>query len=164
MNVNIYNINFKKLVVWLVPSVLRRPTLLALLYALVAPIIYVYNLFLINRRSNLYRLLITPQVCYVEMALNNKYDSVDRRIEIVKPKNYEPLFLYRKIENKPVYLYKKTEVAKPKTWLYQKGETLTFQYDFIVKVPIQIIFNEKEMRAIIDGYILPDKIYKISTV
>jgi hypothetical protein len=96
------------------------------------------------------------------MALNDKYDSVNRRIQIVKPKNYEPLFLFKKIENKSVYLYKKTEVAKPKTWLYQKGETQSFQYDFIVRVPVQIIFDENEMRAVIDSYILPDKIYKIS--
>ena len=164
MNVKIYDIDFKKLVIWLVPAALRKPAVLALLYALTAPVIYAYNLFLINRRYNLYRLMITPAVCYVEMALNDKYDSVDRRIRIIKPKSYDPIFLFLKIENKLAYLYRKIEAGKPKTWLYQKGETATFQYDFIVKVPVQVLFDINEMMAVIDAYILPDKIYKISIV
>src|SRR5512146_2197103 len=111
MNERIYDIAYKKLVNSLVPQVLRKPKMVALLYALVNPVVYVYNLFLINRRSNLYRLMITPQVCYVEMELNDKYNSSARRIKITRPKSYNPLFLYKKIENKPVFLYKKNEGA-----------------------------------------------------
>ena len=164
MNIKIYDIHFKKLVAWLLPSVLRTPVTFAVLYALLGPIISIYNLFLVSRRSNLYRLMITPQVCYVEMALNDKYDSSARRIQIVKPKRYDPIFLYRKLESKPVYLYRKTEISKPKTWLYLKGESTKFQYDFIVRVPFQVTFDENEMKAVIDSYILPDKFYKISIV
>lgn len=163
MNERIYDIAYKKLVNSLVPQVLRKPKMIALLYALVNPVVYVYNLFLINRRSNLYRLMITPQVCYVEMALNDKYDGVARRIKIVRPKSYNPLFLYKKIENKPVYLYKKNEGA-PKTWLIQKGEAGAFQFDFIVQVPATVVFDINEMMAVIDTYILPEKVYKISIV
>jgi hypothetical protein len=108
--------------------------------------------------------MITPQVCYVEMALNDKYDSTERRIQIIKPKSYEPIFLYKKIENKPIFLYRKTETAKVKAWLYLKGESTSFQYDFIVRVPFQILFDVNEMMAVIDNYALPDKIYKISIV
>ena len=163
MNIRIFDINFKKLVTWLVPPILRTPTVLAILYALVAPVIYVYNLFLVNRRSNLYRLMITPQVVYVESALNDKYDSTERRIKIIRPKSYEPIFLYKRIENKPVYLFRKVE-SKAITWLYLKGESTKFQYDFIVRVPFQVSFDVNEMSAVIDNYILPDKIYKISIV
>jgi hypothetical protein len=163
MNERIYDIAYKKLVNSLVPQVLRKPKMIALLYALVNPVVYVYNLFLINRRSNLYRLMITPQVCYVEMALNDKYDSSARRIKIARPKSYNPLFLYKKIENKPVFLYKKNEGA-PKTWLIQKGEASSFQFDFIVQVPATVVFDINEMMAVIDSYILPEKVYKISIV
>ena len=164
MNERIYDIGYKKLVNALTPQVLRKPKIMALLYALVNPVVYVYNLFLINRRSNLYRLMITPQVCYVEIALNDKYDGVARRITITRPKSYDPLFLFRKIENKPVYLYRKTEQSASKTYLIQKGEAGAFQYDFIVQVPATIAFDINEMTAVIDGYILPDKVYKISIV
>jgi hypothetical protein len=164
MNQRIFDINYKKLVTWLVPEVLRKAKITAVLNALTNPAIYIYNLFLINRRNNLYKLMITPQICYVEMALNDKYDSSNRRIKIVQPKRKDPLFLYKKPENKPVYLYNKAEVSKPKTLLYQKGEASAFQYDFIIQVPATVAFNMDEMMAVIDIYILPDKVYKISIV
>ena len=164
MNERIYDITYKKLVTTLVPQVLRKPKMMALLNALVNPVVYVYNLFLINRRSNLYKLTITPQVCYVQKALNDKYDSTERRIVITKPKTYDSLFVYEKIESKPVYLYKKLESAAPKTFLIQKGEAGSFQYDFIVEVPASVPFDINEMTAVIDSYILPEKVYKISTV
>lgn len=164
MNQRIFDISYKKLTTWLVPEVLRKPKTMALLNALVSPVVFIYNLFLINRRNNLYKLMITPQICYVEMALNDKYDSGNRHIKIVQPKRKEPLFVYRKVENKPVFLYTKSEAAKPKTWLYQKGEASANQYDFIVQVPATVAFNMNEMTAVIDSYILPDKEYKISIV
>jgi hypothetical protein len=164
MNERIFDINYKKLTTWLVPQVLRKSGTMALLNALVSPVVYVYNLFLINRRYNLYKLMITPQVCYVEMALNDKYDSSNRKIKIVQPKRKDPLFLYKKLESKPVYLFTKGEATKPKTWLYQKGEASAFQFDFIVEVPATVSFNMTEMSAVIDNYILPDKVYKISIV
>ncbi|MFL5747210.1 MAG: hypothetical protein ACJ751_21225 [Niastella sp.] len=164
MNERIFDINYKKLTTWLTPAILRKSKTMALLNALVSPVVYIYNLFLINRRSNLYKLMITPQVCYVEMALNDKYDSSNRKIKIVQPKRKDPLFLYKKLESKPVHLFTKGEATKPKTWLYQKGEASAFQYDFIVQVPATVSFNMNEMSAVIDNYILPDKVYKISIV
>jgi hypothetical protein len=164
MNQRIFDINFKKLITWLVPEVLRKPKLMALLYALASPVVYIYNLFMINRRNNLYKLMITPQVCYVEMALNDKYDSSNRQIKIEQPKRKDPLFLYRKVENKPVHLFTKGEAPQPNTVLYQKGEASAFQYDFVVQVPATVAFNMNEMSAVIDSYILPDKVYKISIV
>ena len=164
MNARIYDINYKKLVTWMVPQVLRKTRLLVLLNVLVSPVVYIYNLFMINRRNNLYKLLISPQVCYVEMALNDKYDSSNRQIKIEQPKRKDPLFLYKKIERRPVHLFTKGEITKPRTILYQKGEASAFQYDFIVKVPATVAFNMNEMTAVIESYILPDKVYKISIV
>jgi hypothetical protein len=165
MNVRIYDINYKKLVTWMVPQVLRKTKLMALLNALASPVVFIYNLFLINRRNNLYRLMITPQVCYVEMALNDKYDNGDRRIKIIRPKSYDPLYLYQRIEQKPAYLSRRnTATASQRKWLFQKKEASAFQYDFIVQVPATVAFDPNEMTAVIDSYILPDKVYKISIV
>lgn len=149
----------------MVPQVLRKTRLITLLNVLVSPVIYIYNLFLINRRNNLYKLLITPQVCYVEMALNDKYDSSNRKIKIEKAKTYDPLYLYQRIEQKPVYFFRKnTATDQQRQWLYQKNEASAYQYDFIVKVPATVAFDLNEMMAVIDNYILPDKVYKISIV
>jgi hypothetical protein len=165
MNARIYDIKYKKLVTWVVPQVLRKTRLTVLLNVLVSPVVYIYNLFLINRRNNLYKLLITPQICYLEMALNDKYDSSNRKIKIEKAKSYDPLYLYQRIEQIPVYLYgKNTATAGQKQVLYQKKEASAYQYDFIVKVPTTVVFDVNEMMAVIDNYILPDKVYKISIV
>ena len=164
MNQRIFDISYKKLSTWLMPEVLRKSKTMALLNALVSPVVYVYNMFLINRRNNLYKLMITPQVCYVEMALNDKYDSSNRQIKIVPPIRKEPLFIYQRPELRPLHFYTKGEAAKPKNILYQKGEASFFQYDFIVEVPATVAFNINEMTAVIDNYILPDKVYKISIV
>lgn len=164
MNESIFDINYNKLSTWLTPVVLRKPKTMAFINTLVSPVVFIYNLFIINRRSNLYKLMITPQVCYVEMALNEKYDPVRRRITIAQSKRKDPVFLYEKIENKPVSLFTKMETEQSKTILFQKGEASSFQYDFIIKVPKTISFNMDEMSAVVDGYILPDKVYKITTV
>jgi len=164
MNVNIYDINFKNLVDWLVPKVLHKPRLLAFVSGLVTPVAFLYSQFKTNRDNNLYKLLITPQVCYMEMALNNKYDKDDRRIRIVRAKTYEGLPMYQKIENKPVYLYRKNETATPDNRLYLKGEASANQYDFIVKVPATIVFDLMDMRAVINSYMLPEKFYMISII
>jgi hypothetical protein len=165
MNERIYDINYKRLVTWIVPQVLRKPKTMGLLKAMVSPVVYIYNLFLINRRNNLYKLMITPQVCYVEMALNDKYDNSNRKIKIVRPKSYDPLFLFQRVERKPVFLHRRnTATAQQRQWLYQKGEASAFQYDFIVQVPATVAFDMNELTAVIDSYILPDKVYKISIV
>ena len=162
MNENIYDIDFKNLVNWLVPEVLHKPRLMALVSALVTPVVFLHNQFKTNRDNNLYKLLITPQVCYMEMALNDKYDKDDRRIKIVRPKTYEAMFVFQKIENKPAYLYRKSETTAPHSWLYKKGEASDNQYDFIVKVPSTITFDMDEIMAVVDGYMLPDKFYTIN--
>jgi len=162
MDAGIYEISFKRLVTWLVPEVLRRQRMMALLNALVTPVANIHNAFITNRRNNLYKLLITPQVCYVEMALNDKYDPTGRRISIVSPKSYDPLFIYRRVEAKPVYLDRKNAVTNnDKIWLYQKGEVNSFQFDFIIKLPSGMVVNKDEMRAVVDSYILPEKTYTI---
>jgi len=162
MNEQIYDISFRNLVNALVPQVLRKPKMLAVLSALVNPVVHVYNIFFLNnRKSNLYRLMITPQICYIEMALNDKYDHFERRITIKKPKSYNPLFLYKKSENKPLYLYRKIQTDKPNPSLILKGEAGSFQYDFIVQVPETLVFDKNEMRAVLDNYILPEKVHNI---
>jgi hypothetical protein len=165
MNDSIFDINYNKLTTWLTPVVLRKLKTMALINALVSPVVFMYsNLFMPNRRSNLYKLMITPQVCYVEMALNEKYDPSKRQIRIVQGKRKDPLFLYIKTESKPVPLFTKSETTPPNTFLYQKGEASSFQFDFIIKVPKTVSFNMDEMSAVVDSYILPDKVYKITTV
>lgn len=127
--------------------------------AILSGVAYVYELFIKFKDSTAYKLTITPQVCYLEKALNDRYDIADRRIFITDGISYDPLPLYLKVENKPVVLYTKEEdkVAV----LFTKSETGLFSVDFIVNVPAAVAFAEAEMRAIVDVYKLAGKIYSI---
>ena len=67
---------------YLVPVRLRQSKMLAWLQALVSPVSYLYGLFGINRKNNLYDLSRNGQVCYLQAALNDVFDATYRRIFI----------------------------------------------------------------------------------
>lgn len=66
-------INYKRLIVLLLPTFLRQATITAFLRAMTIPIEYLYNQFLANRNSNLYRLKMNGQVCYLRRVLNDAF-------------------------------------------------------------------------------------------
>lgn len=158
----IYTIDFKRLVIWLLPPPQRKPVAIAWLMALINPAVRLYNNLLAFRKAVLYRIIITPQICYLEKALNDKYDTVARRIRIKDAPEYLPFPLYRKVESKKTALYKKSE-AKGKV-LYTKAETTRFGADFIVEVPVNVLFDLAELTAFINGFKLATKKFKVRIV
>ncbi len=109
-----------------------------------------------------YRIKITPQVVYLEKLLNDRFDPELKRIRIVKGVAYEAIPLYLKDEIKPQKFYKKEE-GIPQV-LYTKEETLNFEVDFIVQVPIDVPFDMNELRAYLDLDVLPSKTYKVQVL
>ncbi len=162
MSSNKYNINFKTLVIWLLPSVLRKPRVIALAMNFIGGIVKIYNSLMAFRVSMLYKLTISPQVCFLEKALNDRYDDLLRRITISDPKQYDYLYVYRKSENKPQYIYKRSE-SKP-VWLYTRAETARFQVDFLILIPVAVLFNANELKALVDSYKLASKKFKVKIV
>lgn len=158
----IYDVDFMKLAEWLIPSMLRMPRLLAFVTALVTPVADLYSRLLVLKSTIEYRLTITPQVCYMEKALNDRWDVSLKRIRIVDAIEYSAIPFFLKIENKPVTFHLKSE-AQPVV-MYSKGETAQFTVDFIVEVPYDVAFDMAEMRAVVDSYKLAGKTYKIQTV
>ena len=154
-----YNINFKKLVRWLTPNRLRMPIMLAWLQLLVSPVVSIYVSFLAFRKQKLYELGISPLVPDIERMLRDKYDFTLRRIYIGDAQDKPTTYLYNRQENKPIYLRKRSE-AQPK-FLYTRGESGLLQDDFIVWVPMDIVFDFLEMGTLIRKYILPGMRFKI---
>lgn len=148
---NPYNLNFKKLLIWLLPTPLRRPWWIAWLLALISPLIKLYQEFLAFRTAVLYRLSIKPQVCFIEKALNDRFDVASRGIWIDDSIEFNPLPLFLKAENKPVVLYKKSEGIP--LILYTKGETATYTVDFIINVPASVVFDANEMRSYVKSFL-----------
>lgn len=68
-------INYKKLVVLLLPSMMRKPFIVVLLQIATIAIRLRHSDFLTNRSSNLYRLNHTGQVCYLRALLNDAFST-----------------------------------------------------------------------------------------
>lgn len=152
---------------FLLPTFLRSSPVITVLESVTAEFDNLHKLFKTTRENNLYDLSITPQVCYLEKALNDRFDKEQRRIYItdgiVIPKTYlfiKPekikLYLFTKQENKPIELYTKTD--------YELNDSASSDYDFIVNVPPNVVFEEKEMGALLDRYKLASKAYSINII
>lgn len=83
-----FQIDYKRLVMLLLPPFLRLPRVYAFLSAMVFGITQVYDVFTGNRRQNLLRLQRNGQVCYLRGMLNELLDPVSKRI-IIRDNEYE---------------------------------------------------------------------------
>lgn len=163
MNVKKYIIDYVKFVLQRVPEELRKVDLLAYLNVIVGSIVYIYNNLILFRDQIIYKLTITPQVCFLEKMLNDRYDNVLRSIYIEDGAVHSPLFVFTTAEAQPVFIYLKSEASKPKTFLYSKGEVSTVTFDFIVFVPVEVSFDVDEMSALVNSYKLASKLFSIQT-
>lgn len=159
MNPNIFNIDYVKLVNWLVPARIRKAILLAYLNVMVSGVVYLYQDFTRFRKAKLYQLMITPQVCYLEMLLRDRYDNVLRRIWIDDGIDKPPFYIYVHDELKPRFIYRTSE-AKPR-FIYTAGESGLLQDDFIIHVPADVRFEMAEMRSLVKNYKLAGTRFKI---
>lgn len=159
---SIFRVDYNKLIKLLLPVMLRRPVLIALLETVVSPVDILYGRFLSNRDSNLYRLGITPQVCFLEKALNDRFDISARGIYIDDGMFFDELYLFTAGEAADEYIYTAKEAAD--IYIYTRSETADQGTDFIVNVPSTIRFDEYEMNALVEIYKLASKTFKINRV
>lgn len=159
-NRKIYNPDFKRLSRQLVKNELKGKKFLSALYAMVAFIQKLHAEFLLYKKSVQYRLLITPQTCYLEKALNDKYDIAERRIFISPGVEYQAWVLYKKAEGIEKRKVLNTRAEGVANVVYSKSEAASFGVDFFINVPVVVSFNQQELLAFIAGYCLPLK-YRI---
>lgn len=156
---NGYNIQLNLLAQWLIPTLLRKPILMAFAKAIYAPLVTLHNLFLNYRKAKLYEIAMNYQTCYLEAFLNDRFDFTNRGIYIEDAETVDQVYLWQDAEDNPLYLYKDAE--NQPVYLYQDGESLgDILYDFVVYVPYGVVFDEEEMRAMIATK-LSGKKYKI---
>ena len=156
-------------VVWQnLPVRLRQSVQYAWLKCLVAPVVYVNNLFKTTRTNNLYNLAHNSQVCYMEGVLNDTFDHISRGIFISDPAYHDPVYIYEVPEDKPVFLDLASEIGTSiiplpdPVPLYTEGETAFMAPSFIVNVPVTIAFDMARMKALIDQYRLSGRnVYSI---
>jgi hypothetical protein len=158
---SIYDIDFGNVALFNLRRKKRKPKFLAAITAAIRPLVMLYQDFKQYRKNKLYELSITPQTCRMECLLNDRYDFTLRRIYIEDAKEFPPVYLYRDVESKPVYLYRDSE-AQP-VYLFTDSEGAIIGDDFIVYVPVSLVFDSNEMRSLVKKFKLPGMKFKIQT-
>jgi len=149
-----FRIDFRKLAILLLPIPLRKVKTIRFLHALLSPTAQVHSQFSKNRESHLYDLSITPQVCYLEKALNDRFDYVERRIYIQDSVHPSVFYIYRSVEDKPYYM----DGVK---FIYGHKDYLAEKTDFTVFVPNTLEFDTNEMVALLNKYKLASMKFRI---
>jgi hypothetical protein len=152
----IYNINWNRFVLQLLPTPLRHGTHIAWLQALLWPVVQLYRRFLHYMAQTRYRLMITPQVCYLERMLNDRFDPIQRRIYIADGQDQQPVYVYLPAELKPLHL--------GSAWIYSQGEAGELKNDFVIHVPQGLAYDAAEMRASVNVYKLAGTRYSIQAI
>ena len=154
-------INYRKLITWLLPTFLRKARLFKWLYALLYPIMWLYE-------NVLYRMQHDCRVIYMEKMLNEwfnvaGYDIQDhentKKVYIENGFRANKTYIYQNYEYKPVYTFLKAE-NKP-IYIYRAAEFLLQYFKFIVWIPLSYTYNEALLKAQINYYKLAGKSYKI---
>ncbi|REC47884.1 hypothetical protein DRF68_12645 [Candidatus Chryseobacterium massiliae] len=158
----IFKIDFRKLAIeWLIIP-LRTIWIINFLFVLIEPIRLLYIDFLSSRKQNIMRMEVTNQKYSIQKRLNDLFDKIERRIEIVKAVQFEGLYFYTKAEDDP--FFNKTEWLQNDNphFLRSKSE-LYSEFDFLVKIPNTGI-NLFQLKSEIEYFMLQSKNYKIEIV
>lgn len=145
----------------MLPIVLRKPTTIGLLNAMITPVMVLQGLFNEFRRQTSYDLGINGQVCFLQKMLNDRFDVSLRRITIEDANTFQRLYLYTRNENKPISLHTRAE-NKP-VYLFKKEDFADTGFDFYVNLN-GVTLTEQElvlMRILLNQYKLTTKTYQI---
>ena len=145
-----YNLDVKKVVLYLLPTVLRKPRLIAFINALSIPFESTLNV-LGNYRLRLNKeVAITPQKCYLRKFLNDKFDVNLRRILVEDSVSLPTTYIFLESENNPKFL----------PFFLSDTEGV----NFIVKVPISLQNIESQIIDFINKYKLPSKSFRLEYI
>lgn len=161
MDKKYYNMSFSQLVLLYLPPMLHFDAVIALASALIYPLTQIYRSFslLVSKTDT----SVNSQVCYMQSALNNRYDYYERRI-IVRdsPINYNDFFLFDEGKGDATMTYD-NQKGDAVLWVDNNllGSTNT---DFEIVFPLGYLLSDNEFRALkqfIDNNKLASKRFKI---
>lgn len=112
-----------------------------------------------------YELQFNGQVIYLEHLLNDRFDPELRRIYINSEEQLQKVFIHNILESIPLeeenYIYNQTDIEDATdTHLYNEVE-YSLDNDFTIFLPEGLIYNELELRSVVDSYKLAAKRYNL---
>lgn len=193
-------VDWLKLVQRNVPQWMRRKRMVVWLMVCVSAVRDLHAAFIGYRERSLYSLRITGQTISLEMALNDRFDFLNRDIWIETAVDVNQFYLRNRVELAlPTYCYNRYNPSHPyavgeyavhagRRWkallaspsqepgidmeqwsdegprLFLKNqEEGQSTNDFIIWVPVSLVYDESELRALVAIYKLAGKTYTIQT-
>ena len=152
----IFSVDFKKLIINLLPLFFRRKGIFALIETLSSAMRTIYLMFLSKRDEHNKELAITPQVFSLRKTLNDYFDAGDRSIRIEDAELSERTYIFTEGEQQPLFL------DDDEVYIYTEAE-LNAAIGFVVIVPESLNNTAEKARltAMINKYKLAGKQYTI---
>jgi len=158
-----FNVNYKKLVMLLLPTFLRKNALMDFIYSAVSPVAALHQQFQTFMAETKYRLSHNGQHCHLRGMLNDTFDPTQRRITLADVEGTkEPFLLYWRSENKSKRIYRRDK--NKELILNRRGFGGTDGFDFVINIPGALSLNNDDitrLKALTDAYKLVSKRYQI---
>jgi len=181
---NIFSINFLKLISDFLLTSLRQTWLISFVRAMIDPLTVLYGNFMSNRADNIYTATITGQVCYLRKMLNDTFDAELRRITINDGNISDWILIYKMALFNNTYNKQPLMSGKADTitttisgniysfsngntgvkMISKQGAIGSIGIDFAVNVPTDLygIVDEIRMKSLLNYYKLASKRYVIN--
>lgn len=162
-----FNIDFDKLITWLLPPLLRQRIFCTWMQSLCAgvPVLYgtpmakTAGTFMGQRYLDLYQANHNSQVFSMENVFNDAFDNVSRRIVITDGLGLQRIYLYTREEG-----HQYTVFLNPQIYLWNNTDYSDTGVDFIVWVPPAITMSATQLinlASLVNRYKLASKRYVI---
>ena len=160
-------IDYRKLVILLLPTFLRRPVLMSWLRAMVYPLQSLHDRHQTARTQRMYELCHTSQICFIKDALNKEFGITDYATgfeieDINAPGNW--VWIYD--ENVDRFDDEQHMLFEDPTFIHNISAILPPTSAFFVLVPQSITIdetNEARIRSIVNKYRLASRTFEIKT-
>jgi len=153
-----FDVDFEKLITWLLPPLLRQTIVFAWMRALCAPVVSMYNAFMTARTQHLYQLNHDSRVFSMQAVFNDAFDNVERRIYITDGLNKDRLYIFTREADLPVWLHTRGEDSP--IYIWNRADYADTGVDFIVWVPGAITMTAvalTQLGSLIETYKLASK-------
>lgn len=160
MNYQVDWIRFARIIM---PSFLRKTVFVSWLTALLKPVIDLYDTFIVYTNRQIYLMSFRFQKASMEKLLNEEFNGGGGiYIEDVNV-NIQPNFIFDNIDNQPTtFIYDNADNEAPH-FIYDNADYYTSSYNYIIWVPVGVVFDELVMRALVNRYNHFPKTYSIQT-
>jgi hypothetical protein len=142
-----YTLQQRPLIKSLLPSILRRPKMMAWLQALLSPVLITYAYFVQHVKASSTELSYNGQTMLLEKALNDRFDPGLRRIKIINSDtDLEPVYFNYASEQQPMPVMYFAREGRPLLYLNRAAEYAN-QVGFTVQVPRSLLPQEAALQA-----------------